>query len=86
MNAYTIFFEKYQQTNDKTQREQLMREFMFSLSPDELTTFLSDNNKALRDSLSQLIQSGDASNIQFAQDCIDNMDSFLQPQPVRKAA
>jgi hypothetical protein len=51
-----------------------------------LLPFLSDNNKALRDNLSELIQSGDATNIQFAQNCLDDLDSFLKPQPVRKAA
>jgi hypothetical protein len=86
MKGYTIFFEKYHQTSDKTQREQLMHTFMFRLSPDELVTFLSDNNKALKDNLSELIQSGNASNIQFAKDCLDDLDSFLQPHPVRKAA
>ena len=86
MNQYSIFFEKYTLTNDKEKREVLLKEFLFSLPPEELIAWLKDSNKIIKDNLSQLINSGDGSNIQFAKDCLDEMETFLQPKTIRKAA
>ena len=86
MNNYSIFFEKYTLTSDKEKREKLLKEFLFSLPPDELILWLKDSNKILKDNLSQLINSGESSNIQFAKDCLDEMEAFLKPNVIRKAA
>ena len=40
MNNYSIFFEKYTLTSDKEKREKLLKEFLFSLPPDELILWL----------------------------------------------
>ena len=64
----------------------LLKEFLFSLPPDELIAWLKDSNKIIKDNLSQLINSGDPSNMQFAKDCLDEMEAFLKPNAVRKAA
>ena len=86
MNDYSLFFEKYVLTKDKEKRETLLKEFLFSLPPDELIAWLKDSNKILKDNLTQLINSGDSSNIQFAKDCLDEMTAVLQPSRSRKAA
>ena len=86
MNDYSLFLKKYVLTKDKEKRETLLKEFLFSLPPDELIAWLKDSNKILKDNLTQLINSGDSSNIQFAKDCLDEMTAVLQPSRSRKAA
>ena len=86
MNEYNIFLEKYGSTNGKEKREILLKEFLFGLSPDELIAWLKDGNKVIKDNLAQLINSGDDSNVQFAKDYLDELESFLQPKSIKKAA
>ena len=86
MNKYNVFLESYSLASDKEKRETLLKEFLFSLSPDELIAWLKDGNKIIRENLSQLINSGESSNVQFAKDCLDELESFLQPKSVKKAA
>ena len=86
MNKYSIFLEKYSLIKDKEKKEILLKEFLLCLSPDELIAWLKDGNKIIKDNLQQLINSRENSNVQFAKDCLDELESFLQPKSVKKAA
>ena len=49
MNKYNVFLESYSLASDKEKREILLKEFLFSLSPDELIAWLKDGNKIIRE-------------------------------------
>jgi hypothetical protein len=86
MNKYAVFFENYKQAQSKDAQMTLLKDFLFSLSPDELMAWLKDSNQIIKDNLSQLIHSGDVESLQYAKDCINEMEAFLNPKLVRKAA
>lgn len=86
MNKYSEFFENYKDAQTKEDKSELLKDFLFSLSPNELLTWFREGNMIIKDNLSQLIQTNDAKNLQFVEDCLDDMESFLTQKPVRKVA
>lgn len=86
MNKYSEFFENYKEAQTKEDKSELLKDFLFSLSPNELVAWFREGNLVIKDNLSQLIQTNDAKNLQFVEDCLDDMESFLAQKPVRKAA
>ena len=86
MNKYPEFFENYKTAQSKEDKSELLKNFLFSLSPTELVAWFRDGNLVIKDSISQLIQTNDAKNLQFVEDCLDDMESFLVQKSVRKAA
>lgn len=86
MNKYAVFFENYKQAQNKDAQIALLKDFLFSLTPDELMAWLKDSNQIIKDNLSQLIHSGDAESLQYAKDCINEMEVFLNSKRIRKVA
>ena len=86
MNKYPEFFETYIQAQSKEEKSELLKDFLFSLSTTELIAWFKEGNLVIKENLSQLIQTKDAENLQYVEECLDEMELFLTQKPIKKAA
>ena len=78
MRKYTAFLKKYKVATSEDAQKELLKQFMFSLSPDELVLFLTESGEFIESGLTELIQSRDNSHIEFAKNYIDELETILK--------
>jgi hypothetical protein len=87
MNKYDAFNKQYRLTKDENARTLLMKDFMLSLSPDELIDWLREGNKDIVNYISTLIQTKEPDNLARAEKCIQEVEVLLKKDlAVSKAA
>ena len=79
MDKYQVFFNDYHAVSDEETRDLMMKEFIFSLSPDEFVYWMKEGNREMAAALRELIQTNEPNNIAYAKSYVDEVASLLKP-------
>lgn len=88
MDKYQVFFNDYHSVSDEATRDSMMKDFLFSLSPDEFVYWMKEGNREMAEALRELIKTNDPENIAYAKKHVDEIIAMLKPKNsvVSKAA
>jgi hypothetical protein len=88
MDKYQVFYKNYFSVSDEDMRTLLMKDFMLSLSSDELIDWLREGNKDIVNYISILIQTKEPENLARAEKCIQDVEGLFKKDivSVSKAA
>jgi hypothetical protein len=88
MDKYQVFYKNYFSVSDEDMRTLLMKDFMLSLSSDELIDWLREGNKDIVNYISTLIQTKEPENLARAEKCIQEVEGLFKKDivSVSKAA
>jgi hypothetical protein len=88
MDKFQMFYKNYHAVSDEGTRDSMMKDFLFSLSPDEFVYWMKEGNREMAEALRELIQTKDPDNIAYAKSYVDDMIALLKPKSavVSKAA
>lgn len=88
MDKFQMFYKNYHAVSDEATRDLMMKDFLFSLSPDEFVYWMKEGNREMAEALRELIQTNDPENIAYAKSYVDDMIALLKPKSavVSKAA
>jgi hypothetical protein len=75
---YAVFKKEYKKAKDAEAQNVLLKNFMLSLSPDELIEWLMEGNKIISDYLDTLVDSNENDKIQLASDEIESLEALLK--------
>lgn len=88
MDKYQTFFNDYASVSDEGKQGLMMKDFMLSLSPDELIDWLREGNRDIVNYISALIQTKEPENLAHAEMCIQEVEGLFKKEivAVSKAA
>jgi hypothetical protein len=75
---YAAFKKAYKKEKNAEAQNLLLKNFMLSLSPDELIEWLMEGNKIMSDYLDALVDSKDLNNLQLASNEIESLEAMLK--------
>jgi hypothetical protein len=82
MDKYQVFYKNYFSVSDEDMRTLLMKDFMLSLSSDELIDWLREGNKDIVNYISTLIQTKEPENLARAEKCIQEVEGLFKKDMV----
>jgi hypothetical protein len=82
MNKYDVFYKEYRLIKDEDARTLFMKDFMLSLSSDELIDWLREGNKDIVNYISTLIQTKEPENLARAEKCIQEVEGLFKKDRV----
>ena len=86
---FQLFIDHYFTLEDSTEAMNLLKDFMFSLSPDELVSFMLDTGKSHNEAVKQVLNNplctdSDKQKLQLQFDSL--LNAFARPVSLAKAA
>jgi hypothetical protein len=82
MNKYDVFYKQYRLIKSEDARTLYMKDFMLSLSSDELIDWLREGNKDIVNYISTLIQTKEPENLARAEKCIQDVEGLFKKDMV----
>jgi hypothetical protein len=82
MDKYQTFYTNYYAVTNEGVRGLMMKDFMLSLSSDELIDWLREGNKDIVNYISTLIQTKEPENLARAEKCIQEVEGLFKKDTV----
>ena len=86
MKSYTAFKKKYKTCQSETEQLALLKDFMFSLSPDELFTWMNEGTEIIYKSLSELLKTGNPEDLKYVKNYIHSLEKIMKKEPLLSKA
>ncbi len=83
---HSKLLKKYKKCQSEAEEMDAVKEFMFSLSPDDLFQWMTEGTDFIYKTLSEMLKTGNPEDLEYVKSYIRNLESIMKKEPLLSKA